>query len=137
MDLNFRKALIRSLVITVWLLLIVSVIPRYYDKMERGRLIKQVMHTMPPSAFEQKEFPRDYIAYLVDYCVKYADDHQYSDAQAIGYCACLDGQIVQHFTMKEYMSAADSNWDVKFYPLLVQRDNDIAADCTQKAFKSQ
>ena len=112
---------------------------RYYKNNEYNDAIKATMDKLPPSAYDQKEFPKPYMEWLAKYCVpensgKYS---KFSKEQVPDYCACMIEKRVHRFTMKEQTEAAQARWDAKVVPEALKKHNDIVAECTQQVLSGK
>ena len=138
---SMGKKVILAVVIAVLVTVIVLVIlaglgyaSKYYKNNQYNDQVEATMNKLPPTAYDQKEFPKPYMEWLAKYCVpensgKYS---KFSEQQVPEYCACIIDKRVHSFTMKEQVEAQQARWDPKVVPDALKKYNDSVAECTQK-----
>jgi hypothetical protein len=93
--------------------------------------------SLPPSAFDQHEFPKEKVEAMMRSCVRteYARNRTQPMEKPADYCGCLINARVHNFTLMEYYTAGNAHWDPKIVPDAVKKHTQMQVDCEKSTYK--
>lgn len=105
----------------VWLM------PRAEKEPTMNALIER---TLPPTAFQQQEYPAERVTEMMSACVNTERKHMRIPLEQIAtFCGCSIDKRVHRLTLDQYMAAREARWDPKVVPQAVSTIRAIISEC--------